>query len=227
MQREKSVTNSLLLGLLMIGCIFLPLHASAAPGYLSPNTPAKGLFLVASDTMTDPRFVRSVILLVSVDSSGSMGVVINGPTQYLLSEVISELKDDEAGKHHVYIGGPVMTAFSAVLFRSYQPPGLSHHVTGDIYFSSDKQVLLHQVRTSSQETKVFYGHTGWAPGQLKMEIERGGWRLVAEDPSIVFLKNTENIWHELISTPDGRWTSNEPEEGQGLFVSQILPVMKE
>ncbi len=44
---------------------------------------SKGKFLVASRDMKDTRFSRSAILLISYDSKGAMGLIINRPSKDL------------------------------------------------------------------------------------------------------------------------------------------------
>ena len=39
----------------------------------------EGKFLIASPNMTDPRFIKSVIYMISDDIKGSMGIILNKP----------------------------------------------------------------------------------------------------------------------------------------------------
>ena len=70
-----------------------------------------GQFLVATPEMGDPRFVQSVIYMISHDQDGAMGLVINRPVaQGPLSDLLKALgREGEAAKGTVTVhyGGPV------------------------------------------------------------------------------------------------------------------------
>jgi len=72
-----------------------------------------GKLLIAMPNMTDPRFEKSVVLLVSHDTSHAMGVVINKPLDQIeLGDLLEQLAIDPvegAGGEPVYYGGPVQT----------------------------------------------------------------------------------------------------------------------
>ena len=207
MEQKNTGAGILLISLLLLGCIHLSVQAS---GYLpQPKHPSTGLFLVASKQMNSSYFAKTVIMLVSADKSGAMGLIINRPTPHLLSDAIPSLKGHEAGKRRVYGGGPVMLRMYSMLFQSQQPPKQSRHITEDIYFSNNEQVFLDQAQISLQSSKIFFGYAGWEAGQLELEIKKGGWHLVAADPAIVFQKETENIWRELTSVVGTHWTKRE------------------
>ncbi|MDX1486945.1 MAG: YqgE/AlgH family protein, partial [Acidiferrobacterales bacterium] len=57
-----------------------------------PLAPEKGIFLVAKPGMQDPRFQRTVVLLLAHSDQGTVGVIINRPTEILLSRVLPNLQ---------------------------------------------------------------------------------------------------------------------------------------
>ena len=57
---------------------------------VAANSSLAGGFLVASPKMADPRFARTVILVVSHDRDGAMGLVINRSIRYRLAEISAE-----------------------------------------------------------------------------------------------------------------------------------------
>jgi len=42
------------------------------------------------------------------------------------------------------------------------------------------------------------GYVGWRPGELKGEIDRGLWSVINADREVVFRKDTEGLWEELL-----------------------------
>ncbi len=164
------------------------------------DVPDKGVFLVAKPAMRDPRFQRTVVLLLEHDDEGTLGVIINRPTEMLLSHALPDLKGASNGKHTVFFGGPVGLNTLVFLLRSSEPPRASSHVMADVYYSADRNTLETALskRKKENELRMYFGHSGWAPGQLAGELLRGDWLLVRADSHSVFEKNLDALWKELI-----------------------------
>ena len=165
--------------------------------------PDKGVFLVAKPAMRDPRFQRTVVLLLEHDDKGTLGVIVNRPTGMLLSHALPDLKGAENGKHTVFFGGPVGLNTLVFLLRSSKPPRASSHVMADIYYSADRNTLETALtqHKKTNELRMFFGYAGWAPGQLAQELLRGDWLLMRADSHSVFEKKLDPLWRELID----RW----------------------
>jgi len=43
--------------------------------------------------------------------------------------------------------------------------------------------------TPAERVRFFNGYSGWAPGQLAAELERGGWYVLNADADTVFRKD--------------------------------------
>src|SRR5271165_7288859 len=86
---------------------------AALPG--SQEAPARpslaGQLLVAAPSMGDPRFERTVILIVQHDATGALGVIVNRPvgeqTLASLLEAVGEKSADVTGSVRIFSGGPV------------------------------------------------------------------------------------------------------------------------
>ena len=46
--------------------------------------------------------------------------------------------------------------------------------------------------------RFFSGYSGWAPGQLQGELERGDWLIVDADAKTVFLRDTSRLWQDMV-----------------------------
>ena len=72
-----------------------------------------GKFLIASPSMSDPRFHKSVIYMITHKSEGAMGIVINQPIiETKINNIINneELKDNSnIDNIPIIYGGPVDT----------------------------------------------------------------------------------------------------------------------
>jgi len=53
--------------------------------------PEKGIFLVATPSMQDPRFRRSVVLLLEHGENGTLGLIINKITEISLAQLLPNL----------------------------------------------------------------------------------------------------------------------------------------
>ena len=85
----------------------LPTGPEDAPA----RTSLAGQFLVAAPEMGDPRFERTVILIVEDDATGALGIVVNRPVgeQPLASllDAVGEKSAGVTGSVRVFSGGPV------------------------------------------------------------------------------------------------------------------------
>lgn len=194
------------LGLLI--CCSLAYGASGISSLQRRHEPAgevilqKGVFLVAHPNMPDPRFQRTVILLLRHGENGTLGLIINRPTKIQLSRALPDLKVPNKEQHLLFFGGPVGINILLFLVRSGTPPEQAVHVMADVYYSGDKNTLerLLKRRKETKELRVYAGHSGWAPGQLAAEIAHGDWLVLQGDAKIVFGREPERIWPDLIET---------------------------
>ena len=164
--------------------------------------PGKGVFLVARKGMLDPRFRQSVILLVAHGQAGTLGVIVNRATEVSLKDVLPQL-ETPGRKARLYYGGPVGLDTLMFLIRSEDPLEQSTHVMGDVYFGGDKKTLerLLEEERESHQLRLFVGHSGWAPGQLDSELNRGDWRLFRANAFTVFEKRLDRIWSDFMEPP--------------------------
>jgi putative transcriptional regulator len=170
------------------------------PGPSERVVPERGVFLVAKRGLSDPRFQQTVVLVLAHGDSGTLGVIINRPTELELSRVLPDLEVPDKEPHTLFFGGPVGLNVLLFLTRSVTPPARTQNVMADVYFGADRDTLaalLHQHK-GARELRMYVGHSGWAPGQLAAEIARGDWLLVHGDPQTVFDKDQKNIWPELM-----------------------------
>jgi len=67
----------------------------------------QGHLLIASPTLLDPNFRKSVVLLVQHNEEGAMGLVLNRPTETKLCEAWTQVAEtDCASDASLNLGGP-------------------------------------------------------------------------------------------------------------------------
>jgi putative transcriptional regulator len=162
------------------------------------------VLLVAKPGMPDPRFRETVVLVTQAPDGHTVGVVLNRP----LDTPLSGLVPDPAAREYrgrVHYGGPVMEGAVVALFRSERPPAApAFQVLRDIYLSMHPRAVEPLVQGAERPgLRFFSGFAGWAPGQLRGELEREDWHVVPATPEIVFRDDTRQLWRELIDKARG------------------------
>lgn len=180
-------------------CALVPAPASGRAQALEP-----GLLLYAAPGLPDPNFAKTVILLVEHGPKGSLGVVLNQPTDRDVGSVL-DLKDSQLDMDlPVFWGGPVQPAAVLVLLRAARPalrtrtviPGVQ--VTGDL--EQLKAALADPI--SRLRVRVFSGYAGWDAGQLAAEVRRGSWVIDRADVGTIFTPEPSRLWervYEIVS----------------------------
>lgn len=180
--------------LLVLACFGL-----SGAGPLHAFTPDKGMLLVASERLLDPRFHRGVILLIQHDAQGSAGLVINRTSSLPLASVLPELTAPAGQPSFLSYGGPVepQTLLALVKVRNH-PPEPADEVLGGLYVTGVG--VLNEWPDFAAEViawRPFAGYTGWAPGQLELELQRGDWQVVPADEESVLAAEVGELWGRL------------------------------
>ena len=179
-------------------CFALALLAACSAG---AQEVANGVFLVAQPSLTEATFRRTVILITQRPDGGSLGVIINRPTVVTLREAFPKHDHIGAQAQPLYFGGPVQPQSLLFLVRSTTPPppGKGIAILRDVYLTTDADWVDHALATGNvvSATRAFAGHAGWAPRQLRAEIEREGWYILPADSETLFEGKPDAVWLEL------------------------------
>jgi len=214
--KSGSILIAIALGSLIGFFLYTPVFSSISgslPVDLSEEV-KPGVFLVAGNGLRDPNFRESVVLLVQHDGTGTMGVIINRPTNIPLSEALPEVHGLKGTTDPLFIGGPV--GFNQ-LFTLIQSDKLRDEkdvirLLDDVYFNASLPILEDLLRQtdSSLSFRGYVGHAGWVPGQLDMELKSGSWLVKKADAFTIFEKDAEQIWPELIIKRQQLWVLLSP-----------------
>ncbi len=200
--KEKSEARAFrwIFGILVVCGVVLASRPGAQQRSMKALAPNAGVFLVAEPQLLDPRFHRSVVLLVDHEKEGAAGLIVNRPTGARLGEAVPPLQELDRGGHVVFFGGPVAIDGLTFLVRSSSKLDGAKRILGDVYWGGSAESLrsLLQDGKLAANLRIFAGYSGWGAGQLEAEIARGDWRLVAADPSAVFARDPTTLWDELM-----------------------------
>jgi putative transcriptional regulator len=164
----------------------------------------RGQLLVASPTLVDPNFLRTVVLITEHTDEGAMGIVLNRPSTATVEEAAPELESLVVPEEDVYIGGPVQPTAIVVVaeFERADDAGVPIFATvGFVAAGSEPSV----VEASSSRARVFAGFAGWAPGQLEGELERDDWFLEPAIVADVFTLEPEDLWSSVLDRKGGEY----------------------
>ena len=179
--------------------VLLVLLLGSLPGASAQTRDAaNGIFLIATPALRDPNFRRSVVLVTQAADGGSVGFIVNRPGENSLAQILPENEVMKRFTEPLYLGGPVESTGLFAVFRSPEPAPGGLRVLGDVYFALQPALVEKLLNAPPQRVRFFNGYAGWAPGQLALEVKRGGWYVLNADADSVFRKDTANLWEELV-----------------------------
>ncbi|MQA16089.1 MAG: YqgE/AlgH family protein [Pseudonocardiaceae bacterium] len=161
-----------------------------------------GSALVAAPGLDDPNFRRTVVLVIDHRGSGTLGVVLNRPSEVPVHEVLPSWGPHTAGPQALYVGGPMEQR--AALCLAALPAGSDARAMEGVIglggplallnLDSDPDLLAPRVRG----LRVFAGYAGWDAGQLSGEIDRGDWVVVPALPDDVLVPEGVDLWSRVL-----------------------------
>jgi putative transcriptional regulator len=151
-------------------------HVSSASTYFANQ------FLLAMPGMLDENFSGTLIYLLEHSDKGAMGLVVNRPTDIVLSTLFEkiELQLEIAPllDQPVYFGGPVQVERGFVLHptSSTEKYSSSLIIVDGLTMTTSKDVLEAVAKGAGpQKFMMTLGYAGWSAGQLEQEISLNGW----------------------------------------------------
>jgi putative transcriptional regulator len=163
-----------------------------------------GQLLLASPTLRDPNFSRTVVLIGGHSEEGAMGVVLNRPSSVTVAEAVPQLEEAVDGLEPVYVGGPVQANSVVFLAEFLDPSAAGLLVLGRIGFPTP-EAGIEDLAQVTERRRVFAGHAGWGAGQLDAEVEEGDWIIHAAEPRDVFTEAPEELWSSVLTRKGGSY----------------------
>lgn len=178
--------------------------------------PARGRLVVATPDLDDPNFEGTVVLLLETDEDGTLGVVLNRPSELPVSEAMSSPPDGRATPWDdtvtepsvIFVGGPVRPNAVIALARVTE---VLHETRWQPIIDELGVVSLDDGPVDEigalEDLRVFAGYAGWGAGQLEIEIERGSWFVIDACPADAFTADPDELWHEVLRRQGGVFTT--------------------
>lgn len=161
-----------------------------------------GTLLLANTELLEPTFRRSVIYVVEHNDGGTLGVVLNRPSETAVYNVLPRWAEVVSKPRTMFVGGPVKrdSALCLAILRAGDDtagaPGL-RHVQGRIAMV-DLDADPESVAPHVEAARVFAGYSGWTTGQLEGEIERDDWIVLSALPTDVLVEPRVDLWSRVL-----------------------------
>jgi putative transcriptional regulator len=162
-----------------------------------------GSALVAAPGLQDPNFCRTVVLVIDDGALGTLGVVLNRPSEVAVRDVLPLWGPYlTAVSWALYVGGPLHQR--AALCVAALPAGVDAERTEGMIkvrgplalvdLDADPDLMAPHLRG----LRVFAGYAGWVQGQLACEIDRGDWLVVPALPDDVLAPPDTDLWARIL-----------------------------
>ncbi len=163
-----------------------------------------GQLLLASPSLLDPNFARTVVLVGIHNDDGAMGVVLNRPSEVTIGEAAPLLEDAVGELEPVFVGGPVQPTSIVFLAEFLDPEPAGLLVLGRIGFPAP-EAGIEDLMQSTARRRVFAGYAGWGAGQLDAEVASGDWIANAAQPEDVFSDVPADLWSTVLTRKGGSY----------------------
>ncbi|WP_417330242.1 YqgE/AlgH family protein [Halomonas cupida] len=149
-------------------------------------------FLMAMPHLEDPNFAGTLSYLCDHDEKGTMGVIVNKPTDLTLEALFEQLEieavDGPNRQAPVYFGGPVHKDRGFILHHGQAEEwDSSLQVTEELALTTSMDMM--QALASGEGPEKFIvclGCAGWESGQLENELMDNAWLTVEGRQEVIF-----------------------------------------
>jgi putative transcriptional regulator len=162
----------------------------------------QGRLLVASPTLLERTFHRTVVLLLEHTDEGALGLVLNRASGMPVAEPLPAWEHLAASPGVVFHGGPLQVPNVFCLVDGDEPGGAAYRNlfedigTLDLHQAPDDVVGVGGIR-------VFAGHASWGPEQLEGELDEQVWVVVDREPGDVFTARPDDLWATVLARQPG------------------------
>src|SRR5664279_3457863 len=128
--------------------------------------PEKGKLLVSEPFLNDPNFKRTIILLTEHSEEGSVGFILNKPTDLKFNDTVDDFPDFDAP---IYFGGPVQLNALQFIHKAGKVIEGSIEISDGLYWGGNFDSLRDLVEAHAvdpDDFRFFIGYSGWEDGQL-------------------------------------------------------------
>lgn len=161
-----------------------------------------GTLLVSATELVEPTFRRTVVYIIEHNEAGSLGVVLNRPSDTAVHDVLPRWVEVAAAPRTLFIGGPVKR--DAALCLGTVRVGASIADVRGLRRVDGRVVLVDldadpdQIGPLIEGVRIFAGYAGWTFGQLEGELQNNDWIVLSALPSDPISTGRPDLWAHVL-----------------------------
>jgi putative transcriptional regulator len=162
--------------------------------------PEKGKILISEPFLNDPNFKRTIILLSEHSEEGSVGFILNKPTQFRVHHLIEDFPEFDAP---VFFGGPVQVNTLQFIHKAGNIIDDSTEIADGLYWGGSFEILkllIEAKQVQPSDFRFFIGYSGWSNGQLEEEIKINSWIVTSTTTENVFSDEPDKLWGGILKS---------------------------
>lgn len=176
--------------------------------------PVQGSLLISEPFLSDSYFKRAVVLLSEHDDKGTLGFILNKPTDVLLNDAVEDFPNFEVP---LYFGGPVETDTLFYIHTIGEKLKGAKEIVAGIWWGGDYDQLkfmidTHQVKP--EQIRFYAGYSGWEPKQLDTELKDKAWLVSNTNKKFTFFEDPKHLWSQVLRSMGNEYAilANFPED---------------
>ena len=144
------------------------------------------------------------MLVVEHSDAGALGLVLNRPSESRVGEAVPQLTKLADPEDEVLVGGPVGQS-AVIVLADFEDPDEAALIAFDSVGVLAGGAPTDQLGAGVRRARVFAGHSGWGPGQLDGELDRGDWILEPARYSDAFTEQPTELWSQVLERKGGSY----------------------
>ena len=157
-------------------------------------------FLLSIPQVKNDYFSSSLIFICEHSEQGSVGFVINKPSNILLNELLTQTNlsiNRELLENRILSGGPVATNQCFIIHSDDFLCKSSKKITESIYLTNGWEALeAISIGKGPKNFEIALGYAGWGSGQIEKEILANSWMTLSADSKFLFDDEVSNKWNK-------------------------------
>ena len=190
------------------------LRAGYSAGMELLGPPAAGQLLISTEPGKGGYFDQTVVLVLEHNDAGTLGVVLNRPSDLGIPEQLSQWGPLLSPPSVPFLGGPVneqtVVALAQLANPQVSPPGWQQ-IFGEVGLV-DLDTPVELVDGAFAHMRMYVALAGWESGQLEGELIRGSWFRTTARAEEVF-GVPDDLWRRVLRRLGGavsRWSTWTP-----------------
>lgn len=160
----------------------------------------RGSILVSTplSKFNNPLYENSIILITNHGENGSIGFVLNKPTDINIADATEDFNEFDS---KIYAGGILKLQDLYYIHTIGTELDGSEKIMGDLFFGGDFYQLKAMIAdgfVKTQEIRFYAGYTCWGPNQLKKEIENKNWITTKLNKDLILSERPKILWQNII-----------------------------